>query len=212
MNIGKTRREVIDRLLEFILSSLFAPMHGEIVDKETYYTTIKDIEARGLYAAGQEICQDLMALVRKRRTAQENIRKILSQESNKFLLPADTEADFNAHLNDIFPLDLFSDIEPINFQNIDRQLQSLIIRLDRFHANPGKDSQKNAQLQPYLKNLHRLMATKGKLSEEALEQVLRFRALVNEYRISLFSPEIKTSEPVSPKKLDQQWRLTLTKC
>ena len=212
MNIGKTRREVIDRLLDFILSSLFAPIHGEIVAEETFYTTSKKIEARGLYAAGQEICQDLMALVRKRRTAQEKIRKIFSQASNKFLSPADKEADFNAHLNDIFPLDLFSNIEPINFQNIDRQLQSLIIRLERFHANPGKDSQKTAQLQPYLKNLHQLMAKKENLSGEVLEQVLRFRDLVNEYRISLFSPEIKTSEPVSPKKLDQQWKLTLTKC
>ena len=53
---------------------------------------------------------------------------------------------------------------------------------------------------------------KEELSEEALEQVFRFRDLVNEYRISLFSPEIKTSEPISPKKLDQQWRLTLAKC
>jgi ATP-dependent helicase HrpA len=56
------------------------------------------------------------------------------------------------------------------------------------------------------------MEKKTVVSEEALEQVLRFRELVNEYRISLFSPEIKTREPISPKKLDQQWRLTLAKC
>ncbi len=37
---------------------------------------------------------------------------------------------------------------------------------------------------------------------EALEQLLHFRDLVNEYRISLFSPELKTREPISPKKLD----------
>ena len=212
MNIGKTRKEVTDKLLIFILSSLFAPIPGEIIDKKTFCITIKDIEGRGLYAAGQKICHDLMALVRKRRTAQETIRKIFSKESNKFVLPADKEADFHAHLNDIFPLELISDLEPIDFQNIDRQLQSLIVRIERFHANPGKDGQKTAQLLPYLENLHQIMAKRGKLSGEALEQVFRFRDLVNEYRIALFSPEIKTSEPVSPKKLDQQWRLTLTKC
>ncbi|MGB3225937.1 MAG: DUF3418 domain-containing protein, partial [Desulforhopalus sp.] len=92
------------------------------------------------------------------------------------------------------------------------QLQSLIIRLERFHASPGKDDQKSTQLNPYLHNLHQLMERKEELSGEAFEQVLRFQYLVNEFRISVFSPEIKTREPVSPKKLEQQWRLTLAKC
>jgi ATP-dependent helicase HrpA len=56
------------------------------------------------------------------------------------------------------------------------------------------------------------MGKKEELSREAFEQALRFKYLVNEFRISVFSPEIKTREPVSPKKLDQQWRLTLAKC
>ncbi len=212
MNLGKTRREVIDRLLDCILSSLFGPVPGEIVSEKTFYTTIKNLESRGLYAAGQKICGELMALVRKRRTAQDTIRKIFAQESKIFMFPADKEAEFIAHLDDIFPVNLLSDTTPIDFQNIDRQLQSLIVRLERFHANPTKDNQKAAQLLPYLENLHQLMEKREELSGEALERVFRFRDLVNEYRISLFSPEIKTREPISPKKLDQQWRLTLAKC
>jgi ATP-dependent helicase HrpA len=212
MSIGKTRKEVVDTLLNFILFSLFGPIHGEIISEELFITTIKDIEGRGLYTTGQHIYNNLMALVRKRRTVQETIAKIFSQKSNKFLVPTEKKADFETHLNDIFPFDLFGNIAPVNFHNIDRQLQSLLIRLDRFHANPGKDGQKSAQLKPYLDNLHQLMEKREQLSEEALEQVLRFRDLVNEYRISLFSPEIKTREPISPKKLDKQWRVTLTKC
>jgi ATP-dependent helicase HrpA len=212
MNIGKTRKEVVDRLLDCILASLFGPISGEIISKETFNKHIKDIESRGLYAAGQEICHELMALVRKRRTVEDTIRKIFSPESKKTFFPVDTETDFHTHLGDIFPVDLLLDTAPIDFPNIDRQVQSLIVRLERFHANPGKDSQKSAQLRPYLQNLHQLMEKKTAVSEEALEQVLRFRELVNEYRISLFSPEIKTREPISPKKLDQQWRLTLAKC
>jgi ATP-dependent helicase HrpA len=212
MSLGKTRKEVIDKLLECILSSLFGPITGEIVSEETFNSHIRDIKGRGLYATGQEICHELMALVRKRRTVQDVITKIFSQESRKFLFPADKEADFHIHLNDIFPADLLTDLAPVDFQNIDRQLQSLIIRLERFHASPGKDDQKSAQLSPYLQNLHQLMEKRTELSGEALEQVLRFQQLVNEFRISVFSPEIKTREPVSSKKLDQQWRLTLAKC
>ena len=153
-----------------------------------------------------------MALVRKRRTVQDTIHKIFTRKSAIALFPADIEADFQNHLNDIFPADFFLSPSPIDIPNIDRQLQSLIVRLDRFQANPGKDSQKAEQLLPYLQKLHQLMQKREGLSGEALEQMFRFRDLVNEYRISIFSPELKTRKPISPKKLDQQWRLTLAKC
>jgi ATP-dependent helicase HrpA len=212
MSIGKTRKEVVDKLLECILTSLFGPIPDEIISEETFKLHVKDMKGRGLYAAGQEICHDLMALVRKRRTVQETITKLFARESGNFVFPACKETDFQTHLNDVFPADLLNNQEPVDYHNVDRQLQSLIIRLERFHASPGKDDQKATQLSPYLNNLHQLLEKSGELSGEAFEQVLRFQYLVNEFRISVFSPEIKTREPVSPKKLDQQGRLTLAKC
>ena len=212
MNIGKTRREVIDKLLDVILVALFGPIPGKIIDEETFAQTVKEIERRGFYAAGQDICRQIMALVRMRRTVQDTLQKIFAQQSKKFLFPAGKKADFQQHLDDIFPVDLFLDPAAIDFQNINRQLQSLTIRMERFQANPGKDNQKAEQLEPYLQKAHQLLVKKDAFSEEALEQVTRFRELINEYRISLFSPELKTREPVSPKKLDQQWRVTLAKC
>jgi ATP-dependent helicase HrpA len=212
MDIGKTRQEVVDKLLDFILLSIFGPIPGKIIVEETFYTTVKKIEEQGFYAAGQDICNELMALIRKRRSVEENLRKIFSHKSTKGIFPTDKEADFYSHLGDIFPADIFSTSAPVDLQNIDRQIQCLAMRLERFHANPGKDNQKAEKLKPYLKNLHQLVERKGELSEEALQQLTRFEELVNEYRISLFSPEIKTREPISPKKLDQQWRLTLAKC
>ncbi len=212
MNMGKTRRDVVDRLLECILFALFGPIPGEIIPQEAFLSKVKEIESRGFFAAGQALCHELMALVRKRKTVQDRLHKIFSRGADNFPYPAEKQDDFDEHLNDIFPVDLFRETAVIDFQDIDRQLQSLIVRLERFHANPGKDDQKSAQLLPYLQKLQPLMRKKETLSGEALEQVLYFRYLINEYRISLFSPEIKTREPVSPKKLDQQWNVVLTKC
>ena len=212
MSIGTTRREVIDRLLEVIVAALFGPIPGGIIAKETFTHSVEKMEVRGFYAAGQEICQQIMALVRLRRTVQETLQKIFVQKTHKFLIPTGKKADFQKHLQDIFPVDLFSDPAPIDFDNINRQMQCLLIRLERFQANPGKDSQKAEQLEPYLRKVHQLLAKKDSLSAEALAQVFQFRDLVNEYRISLFSPELKTREPVSPKKLNQQWSATLAKC
>ena len=212
MSIGTTRKEVIDKLLQAILVAIFGPVPGGIIVEDTFWQTVKKVEAHGFYAAGQELCQQIMALVRLRRTVQDSLQKIFGQQSNQFLFPPEKKTDFQTHLEDIFPVELFSDPRPIDFQDVSRQMQGLLLRLERFQGNPGKDSQKALQLEPYLLKIHQLLAKKETLSEDALEHVYRFRDLVNEYRISLFAPEIKTREPISPKKLDQQWRLTLTKC
>ncbi|MGB3212568.1 MAG: ATP-dependent RNA helicase HrpA [Desulforhopalus sp.] len=212
MHIGKTRKEVVDEVLYCILWKLFGPLPEGIIDKTTFCTTIDDIKNRGLYAAGQEICHDLMNLVRKKRAVQEAIRKVFSKKSDTSLYPVGKEADFSAHLDEIIPVDIFSGSEPIPIHNLDRQLQSLTIRLDRFQSNPGKDDQKAEQVRPYLETLQRFVGKKNELSDEALEQVFRYRDLVNEFKISIFSPEIKTLEPVSPKKLNKQLEIVQSKC
>jgi ATP-dependent helicase HrpA len=117
-----------------------------------------------------------------------------------------------ACLDDIFSIEMLSGRLPADFAEIDRQLQSLAIRLERFYANPDKDRQKEEQLKPHLVKLAELMAKRDDLLEEGLEAVLFYRDMVNDYRIALFSPEIKTRRSVSVQKLDQQWRATLAKC
>lgn len=212
MKLGTTRREVVDKLLDVILLTLFGPIPSGIITQESFAQKIKNVEAVGLYAAGQEICQQIMALVRMRRNAQETLQKIFARQVNALIFPPQKEADFQQHLDDIIPVDLFTDPAPIDVQNIHRQLQGLLVRMERFQANPGKDAGKAAQLEPYLQKAQQLAAKKETLSPEALTQLVRFKELINEYRISLYAPEIKTRESVSAKKLDQQWRATLTKC
>jgi len=212
LSMAKTRREMVDQMLDFILVALFGPLPGEIIPQETFLATTRDIERRGFYASGQAILHELMAVIRKRHKVQDTMRKIFSQQSPISLFAKEKEAEFGSHLNDIFPMDIFSTLQPVDFHDLDRHLESLLIRLERFHVNPVKDSKKAAQLKPYLQRLHQISEKRGELSKEAIDQVHRFQELVNEFRISLFSPEIKTREPISPKKLDQQWRITLTKC
>lgn len=212
MNLGSTRKEVIDRLLTSILVTMFGPISGDLIREEMFISRLEKIKKSGFYAVGQEICQNLMALVRKRRIAEETMRKIFSQDHQIFLYPAEIKSDFQDHLNDIFPLDLLFSNRPIDCQNIDRWLQSFIVRLERFYANPAKDRQKASLLQPYLRKLCELKEKKEQLSTEGLAQLDHYQLLVNEYRIALFSPEIKTSEPVSSQKLDKQWKKAYSAC
>lgn len=212
MNVGTTRREVVDKLLDVVLMALFGPISPGIITEEAFAQKIRAVEAVGFYAAAQDIWQQIMALVRMRRTAQDTLQKLFGRQANALIFPPEKKADFQEHLDDIMPVNLFVDPTPMDFSNIHRQLQALLVRLARFQANPGKDGSKAAQLAPYLHKAQQLVTKKDSLSAEALEQLARFRELINEYRISLFAPEIKTRESVSAKKLDQQWRAALAKC
>ena len=213
--LGMTHKEAIDTLLDFLLTRIFGPLSGknvDIVDEETFLATVARVKQEGLYALGRKMAEEFLALLRKRRTVYDTINKIFSSTNRSSLVIPERKEAFMAHLNAIFPLDIILGTLPADFDDIDRQLQSLAIRLERFYTNPGKDRQKEEQLLPYLHNLEKLMAKRGELSEEGLAAVFRFREMVNDYRISLFSPEIKTRQPVSTKKLNEQFHSTLAKC
>jgi ATP-dependent helicase HrpA len=48
---------------------------------------------------------------------------------------------------------------------------------------------------------------KGKFDPDRLAD---YRWLLEEYRISLFAQELRTAEPVSPKRLDSAWSRAIT--
>lgn len=212
LELGMTRRSAVDTLLDFFLNRIFGPLSGSIVAEETFRATVARIKKEGLYALGQKMGEDLLILLRKRRAVHDTIRKIFAPgNKNRLVIPAKEDV-FQAHLNDIFPVEMFQGTLPVHFADIDRQLQSLAIRLERFYANPDKDRQKEEQLIPHLANLEELMAKREGLSEEGLEAVFLYREMINDFRIALFSPEIKTRRTISLDKLNQQWRSTQLKC
>jgi ATP-dependent helicase HrpA len=205
-------REIVEALLDFLLNLIFGPIPPGIVEENTFIEKVADIRARGLYALGKKMLEDFLGLLRKRRTVFDSLNKIFSQGDRNNLYLPDKKAEFSAHLNDVFPTDLLRKRQPVSFSDLDRQLQSLLIRIERFQANPAKDSLKAAPLAKHLRNLAHLAAKSEDLSKEALEYANTYKMMVNEYRIALFSPEIKTRLPISEKKLEEQWRLTLTRC
>jgi ATP-dependent helicase HrpA len=86
-----------------------------------------------------------------------------------------------------------------------RYLRAIQIRLNRLPNGPQKDQAKAQQVLPFwndwLSNHERLRA-RGVPAED-LEA---FRWLVEEYRVSIFAPELRTAVPVSPQRLSEQWK------
>lgn len=89
-------------------------------------------------------------------------------------------------------------------QHLPRYLKGMILRLDKYPANPERDSRHGGVIaglwNQYEKRLeqHR----KAGINDPALTE---FRWQIEELRISLFAQELKTPYPVSAKRLQKLW-------
>jgi ATP-dependent helicase HrpA len=86
-----------------------------------------------------------------------------------------------------------------------RYLKALQLRADRAWLNPIKDAEKAKQVKPYEEALRRARHRKD-FSRQARQALEQFEQLLHEYRVSVFAQELGTAQPVSPKRLDAQWK------
>ncbi len=84
-------------------------------------------------------------------------------------------------------------------------MKALDIRVERAHINPVKDKNKADQLHPHLKNLALIINRNEELSAESKTHLSHYQKMIQEYRITLFPPEMRTKIKVSDKKLKDQF-------
>ena len=80
-----------------------------------------------------------------------------------------------------------------------RYFKAVDIRLQRAKVSPSSDRTKEARFAPYWERYRDALKHREKCDTAAL---VRYRWLLEEYRLQLFAPELKTHEPVSPQRLD----------
>ena len=87
-------------------------------------------------------------------------------------------------------------------QHFARYLKAIVLRLDKYRADPARDASKLLELKPQEQRYWRLVAErKGAVDDRMLE----FRWLLEELRVSFFAQELRTPQPVSVKRLDKAW-------
>ncbi len=88
-----------------------------------------------------------------------------------------------------------------------RYLSALRLRVERAKNDPEKDLRKAAQVEPYVQALDKMRADrKGQTPAEFQASVEEFRWMIEEYKVSVFAPELKTAFPVSAKRLSDKIR------
>jgi len=87
-------------------------------------------------------------------------------------------------------------------QHLPRYLKAIVLRLDKYRADPARDTVRLAELRPLEQRYwQQVVARKGVVDDRLVE----FRWLLEELRVSLFAQELRTPQPVSVKRLEKAW-------
>ena len=114
-------------------------------------------------------------------------------------------AEIRAELEKLIPPDFPVRVGIDRLPHLARYIEALGLRAERAQNDPEKDKRKAAQAEVFVQALAKLgkeLDPDG--SPERREAVEEFRWLVEELKVSLFAPELKTAVPVSPQRLSRR--------
>jgi ATP-dependent helicase HrpA len=207
--------QVNNDLVAFILAEIFHISGGQIPTRARFTETITAVKNTGIYNQGKEIHDLVIEVLRDRRETFDLISRF-EQMAGKSVSEAARFEGYRKQVAGIVPPDFLKEFSLATVRKIPRYLKALRIRVERAHASVAKDTAKARQIAPYTERLAQINEqfmdeTKAALAENVLlaerKMILdEYREMIEEFKISLFAPEMKTLFPVSPKRLDKKWK------
>jgi ATP-dependent helicase HrpA len=113
--------------------------------------------------------------------------------------------DARQQIASLLPNGLMLHVPMDRLAHFSRYLRAIQMRLERLPNDPRRDADKAAQVVPVWQSFRErreALRSRG-VPEDELES---FRWLVEELRVCLFAPELKSPLPVSPQKVAERWK------
>ncbi len=111
-------------------------------------------------------------------------------------------SEIKAHIEALLPRNFLEVYDLERLQHLARFLKAIEIRVERARVDLEKDRRKVNQLKPFVEAFERLRHKAGPRAcaekKQALEEL---RWMIEEFRVSLFAPELGTAITISPQRL-----------
>ena len=154
----------------------------------------KDAARTKLSLIGQEIARTVEAVAAELSTIPKKLQAARAYP--------DTVKDITQQLKRLFPKHFLLSVNEERLRHYVRYVKAVNVRLDKLRNDPARDAQKlqewNQLAVPYYREL---AARRG----QADERLTDFGWLLEELRVSFFAQELRTSVPVSVKRLTRVW-------
>jgi ATP-dependent helicase HrpA len=203
--------EIKEMLSDFILDALFDTSSGELPDREQFQDTVKGLKKNGIIRQAREMINAILDLLATRRQVQvlltdcrQRANKSRSTDIRRFTV-------FQQLLDELLPRDFLVSPRPDTLADKKRYLQALALRIERAEHAPSKDDRKQQRLQPALNRLQQISTRTGR-SALCCREIDLYQRMIEEFRVSVFAPELGTAFPVSEKRLERQWQKLENSC
>ena len=111
-------------------------------------------------------------------------------------------ADVQQQLQRLMPRRFLLETPWAALQHLPRYLKAIVLRLDKWRADPARDAARLAELRPQEQRFWRLVAERKGVIDPRMAEL---RWLLEELRVSFFAQELRTPQPVSVKRLEKVW-------
>lgn len=115
----------------------------------------------------------------------------------------DLQADVQQQLQRLVDKRFVQDTPWAQLAHLPRYLKAVVMRIDKYRADPARDVARMAEVKAQEQRYWRLVAERKGVQDERMNEL---RWLIEELRVSLFAQELRTPQPVSVKRLDKVWQ------
>jgi len=182
----------------------------EVLQKEAFEKDIRSEQeflecseslTRDLFQIGHslgEVVKEILSTYQKVRTAlAETENSLGNNQAIKSLI-----GEIRQDLDSLVPKDFLMHYSLERLKNIPRYLEAMRLRVERAKHDPAKDQAKAEQALRFVQTLKSL--GEDTAADDSLEKkagIEEYRWMVEEFKVSLFAPELKTAYPISAKRL-----------
>jgi ATP-dependent helicase HrpA len=200
-----------------IVDDLFQ-INGDLPDKAGFDQVLADLKVQGITRLAREQLNQVLDLLAERRKTQVALTQSRQRAGKSRSTDQARFAEYQDLLDGLVSAGFLTDFSPSQAGEYKRWLRALAKRIERADHSPHKDADKAKRVQPFADQLQQLernkaeQKTNGSSTAPCQEAVAQYRRMVEEFRISVFAPEVGTAMPVSEKRLKQQWQVVEESC
>ncbi|MDO5675101.1 MAG: ATP-dependent RNA helicase HrpA [bacterium] len=207
LGAGVSAAELQRLLFAFVIDAVFALDMEVIPSQDQYDAAMAAVRREGLLRPARAVLERVVQLVRQRRELAGAIQQWAGRARQARNYDAGRHQDYQAALERIVPSNFLEELSADSLRERVRYLQGLAVRIERAEHDPKKDALKAERLQGpenRLSEAARFLRQAGH-SSQCRACLSEYNTMLEEFRISVFAPELGTKQPVSEKRLRQKW-------
>jgi ATP-dependent helicase HrpA len=191
-----TQERLREDVLDAILDRAFLA-DGPLPRDRAAFDALLERGRTRLPAATREVCETADAIL----AAYHEVRRALLDESPVW---AEALADIREQLTKLVYPGFLSQTPAEWLPHLPRYLRAITLRLQKLRQAPDKDRQRRGDIIRLWEPCRRQWEWNAQ-RERHDPELVRFRWLLEELRVSQFAQELKTIAPVSVKRLEEHW-------